>query len=114
LRGRTAQEFEDSYVLRKKFEGLETLVEVVFENENFQLIEEMTTIIHLTKEIALGIVDNFNFYSKEERDTNLKRKIEKLFKTFSRDIQNLVELSISTALDFLQSLNALVEGQQFT
>jgi hypothetical protein len=104
--------------------GLEALAEVILENENFQLIEEITTIIFTTREIALGTVGDFNFHRRQERDEYIQKKIERLFKTFSHDISNslyesiiagshinLVDLTSSTAAEFLQSLKAVMERQ---
>jgi hypothetical protein len=104
--------------------GLEAQVEVILEFENFQLIEEMATIIHMTKEIALGTFGNFDFHSYNEKYLYIEKKINRLFKTFSNDItnflcdsnilkthMNLDELTISTAVEFLQNLKAVMEGQ---
>jgi hypothetical protein len=125
LRRREAEEVENDHELRKKFEGLETLIETTFENENFQLIEEMITIIHVTGEISLYTVGNFDFYSRKENDSYIGSKIERLFKTLTHEISNLmfgsiisrshlnmVELATLSAIEFIQNLKAVMEGQE--
>jgi hypothetical protein len=115
---------EEDHPLLKLFKGLETQVEVILEFESFQLIEEMVTIIHTTEEIALGTVGDFNFYYHDEKDVFIEKKIKRLFKTFSNDVtnslydsnilkthMNLVELTVSIAVEFLQNLKAIMEGQ---
>jgi hypothetical protein len=62
--------------------------------ETFLLIEDVETIIFTTREIATGIVGDWNFFEQEEPERNLTKKIIKRFKVDSHDVQNLLFHSV--------------------